>query len=32
VIVNVVWKGNIACLWVLKNDLVSMIVGDSDFS
>jgi hypothetical protein len=29
---NVLWKENIACMWVLENDLVSMIMGDSDFS
>jgi hypothetical protein len=28
--VNVLWKENIACLRVLKNDLVSTILGDSD--
>jgi hypothetical protein len=30
--VNVLWKGNIAYLWVLDTDFVSMIVGDSNFS
>jgi hypothetical protein len=30
--VNVLFKRNIACLWVLKNDFVSMIAGDSNFS
>jgi hypothetical protein len=30
--VNVLWKGNIACLWVLENALISMIPGDSNFS
>jgi hypothetical protein len=29
---NVLWKGNIAYLWVLDTDFVSMIAGDSDFS
>jgi hypothetical protein len=29
---DVLRKGNIAFLWVLKNDFISMIVGDSDFS
>jgi hypothetical protein len=29
--VNVLWKGYIACLWVLENDFVLMIAGDSDF-
>jgi hypothetical protein len=29
---NILWKGNITCMWALKNDVVSMIVGDSDFS
>jgi hypothetical protein len=30
--VNVLWKVNIASLWVLLNDFVSMITGDSNFS
>jgi hypothetical protein len=30
--VNVLWKGNIICLWVQENDLISMIADDSDFS
>jgi hypothetical protein len=30
--VNVLWKGNIACVWILKNDIVLTIAGDSDFS
>jgi hypothetical protein len=30
--VNALCKGNIACLWVLENDFVSTIVGDSNFS
>jgi hypothetical protein len=30
--VNVLWKRNIACLWVLENDFVSMIQDDSDCS
>jgi hypothetical protein len=30
--VNVLWKVNIASLWVLLNNFVSMITGDSDFS
>jgi hypothetical protein len=30
--VNVLWNENIACLWVLENDLVSAIAGDSNFS
>jgi hypothetical protein len=30
--VNVLWKGNIACLWVLENDFVSTIAGESNFS
>jgi hypothetical protein len=29
--VNVLWKENIACLWVLENDFVLTIEGDSDF-
>jgi hypothetical protein len=29
---NVLGKENIACLWVLENDNVSRIAGDSDFS
>jgi hypothetical protein len=29
--VNVLCKGNIVCLWVLENDLVSMIAADSNF-
>jgi hypothetical protein len=30
--VNALCKGNIACLWVLENDFVSMTTGDSNFS
>jgi hypothetical protein len=30
--VNVLWKENIACLWVLDTDFVLMITNDSDFS
>jgi hypothetical protein len=30
--VNVLWKVNIASLWVLLNNFVSMITGDSNFS
>jgi hypothetical protein len=30
--VNVLWKWNIACLWVPENDIVSMIEGDPNFS
>jgi hypothetical protein len=30
--VNILWKGNIACLWVLKNNFILMITDDSDFS
>jgi hypothetical protein len=30
--VNVLRKGNIACMWVLENNLVSTIMSDSDFS
>jgi hypothetical protein len=30
--VNVLWKGNIACLWVLKNNFVLMIAGYSNFN
>jgi hypothetical protein len=29
---DILWKRNIAFLWVLKNDFVYMIKGDSDFS
>jgi hypothetical protein len=29
---NVLWKGNITCLWVFDADFVLMITGDSDFS
>jgi hypothetical protein len=29
---DVLWKGNITFLWVLENDIVFMIVGDSNFS
>jgi hypothetical protein len=29
---NILWKGNITCMWALENDVVLMIVGDSDFS
>jgi hypothetical protein len=29
---DVLRKGNITFLWLLKNDFVYMIVGDSDFS
>jgi hypothetical protein len=28
---DILWKGNIAFMWVLENDFVSMIAGDSDF-
>jgi hypothetical protein len=30
--VNVLWKRNIAYLWVLKNNFVSMTVDYSNFS
>jgi hypothetical protein len=30
--VNVLWKGNIGCLWVLEKDIVSTIAGNSNFS
>jgi hypothetical protein len=30
--VNILWKGNIACLWVLENDFVLTIAGNSDIS
>jgi hypothetical protein len=30
--VNILWKENIACLWVLDTYFVSMNLGDSDFS
>jgi hypothetical protein len=30
--VNVLWKGNIARLWMLENDIILMIMGDYDFS
>jgi hypothetical protein len=30
--VNVLWKENVACLWVLENNFVLTIVGDSDSS
>jgi hypothetical protein len=30
--VNVLWKGNIAYLWVLENNFISTIAGDSDFN
>jgi hypothetical protein len=30
--VNILWKRNIASLWVQLNDFVSMIAGDSDFT
>jgi hypothetical protein len=30
--VNVLWKENIACLWVLENNFVLTIACDSDFS
>jgi hypothetical protein len=30
--VNVLWKVNIASLWVLLNNFLSMITGDSNFS
>jgi hypothetical protein len=30
--VNILWKGNIACVWILENDIVLTIAGDSDFS
>jgi hypothetical protein len=29
---KVFWKGNIAFQWVLENNFILMIVGDSDFS
>jgi hypothetical protein len=29
--VNVLWKENIPCLWVLNTDFISMIACDSDF-
>ncbi len=29
---DVLWKGNIGFLWVLENDFVPTIVGDSNFS
>jgi hypothetical protein len=29
--VNVLWEGNIACMWVLENNFSLMIKGDSDF-
>jgi hypothetical protein len=30
--VNVLEKGNIGCMWILENNLVSTIMSDSDFS
>jgi hypothetical protein len=30
--VNILWNGNIVCLWVVENNFVSMITCDSDFS
>jgi hypothetical protein len=30
--VNVLWKENIAYMWVLENKFVSMIAHNSDFS
>jgi hypothetical protein len=30
--VNIFWKENIACLWVLENHIVSMIANDSNFN
>jgi hypothetical protein len=30
--VNVLWKENIKCLWVLENNIVSIIAGDTYFS
>jgi hypothetical protein len=30
--VEVLWKENIACVWVLENDFVSTIAGDYNFS
>jgi hypothetical protein len=30
--VNVLWKGNIAHLWVLENNFSSMIANDFNFS
>jgi hypothetical protein len=30
--VNVLWKGNIAYLWVLDTDFILKITDDSDFS
>jgi hypothetical protein len=29
---NVLRIGNITCMWVLENDFILMIAGDSDFS
>jgi hypothetical protein len=29
---HVLWKGNIAFLWVQENNFILMIMGDSDFS
>jgi hypothetical protein len=29
---NILWKRNIACMWVLENNFVSTIVYDSNFS
>jgi hypothetical protein len=28
---DVLWKGNIAFLWVLENNFISMNTSDSDF-
>jgi hypothetical protein len=29
---NILWKDNIAYLWVLKNDFISIFAGNSEFS
>jgi hypothetical protein len=29
---DVLWKRDFAFVWVLENDFISMITGDSDFS
>jgi hypothetical protein len=29
---DVLWKGNIVFLWILENDFISMITGDSNFN
>jgi hypothetical protein len=28
--VNVLWKGNIVCIWILENDFILTMAGDSD--